>query len=99
MLVDRFSSSSSTAATRSSRRAWSRRGRPIHFRRSLPPKERSRVQAASGGDSSEALPDSLAEAMKTHVRNIVRREKGNIARSAARLDVDRNTVRRWLAKE
>ncbi len=45
---------------------------------------------------NRALP--LKEFIASHVSRIVAQENGNIARTAVRLEVDRNTVKRWLAK-
>ncbi len=41
---------------------------------------------------------SLDDAVIRHVQETLNREGGNIARTAACLGVDRNTVKRWLAK-
>jgi transcriptional regulator with PAS, ATPase and Fis domain len=42
--------------------------------------------------------ESLDGAVNRHIREALQKEGGNIARTAARLRVDRNTVKRWLAK-
>ncbi|MDR0439371.1 MAG: sigma 54-interacting transcriptional regulator [Candidatus Accumulibacter sp.] len=49
-------------------------------------------------DDPDAEPASLDDAILRHVQKTLKQEDGNIARTAARLGVDRNTVKRWLAK-
>ena len=43
-------------------------------------------------------PLSLDAAIIHHVQSTLKSEQGNIAKTATRLKVDRNTVKRWLAK-
>jgi transcriptional regulator with PAS, ATPase and Fis domain len=43
-------------------------------------------------------PQPLKEFIADYVSRVLELENGNIARTAARLEVDRNTVKRWLAK-
>jgi transcriptional regulator with PAS, ATPase and Fis domain len=54
---------------------------------------------ASCAPSSGPESETLDSAVSRHIHETLRREGGNIARTAARLAVDRNTVKRWLAKE
>jgi Transcriptional regulator containing PAS, AAA-type ATPase, and DNA-binding domains len=42
---------------------------------------------------------TLEQMSCAYVQEIIRQEKGNIARAAVILDIDRNTVKRWLAKD
>ncbi|MCC8194152.1 MAG: sigma 54-interacting transcriptional regulator [Deltaproteobacteria bacterium] len=49
-------------------------------------------------DQADGEQGSLDAVIMRHVRQTLDREGGNIARTAARLRVDRNTVKRWLAK-
>ena len=48
--------------------------------------------------SSDFLAGSLHDITGRIVRDILAEEKGNITKSAIRLGVDRNTVKRWLSK-
>lgn len=60
------------------------------------------AETGEGGDAAKEAPErecqTLDEVISCHVHETLRREKGNIARAAASLGVDRNTVKRWLAK-
>lgn len=51
----------------------------------------------SSGSSTESMP--LDAFIIHHVKNTLQQENGNIARTAMRLGVDRNTIKRWLAKD
>ncbi len=43
-------------------------------------------------------PRTLNQVISDHVLHTLSQEEGNIARTATRLGIDRNTVKRWLAK-
>jgi transcriptional regulator with PAS, ATPase and Fis domain len=58
------------------------------------PLGRTPAQPAPGA----AEPESLDSAVSRHIREALQKEGGNIARAAARLRVDRNTIKRRLAK-
>ena len=53
----------------------------------------------SGVSASASEPATLESAIIRHICETLCREGGNIARTASRLAVDRNTVKRWLAKD
>ncbi len=49
-------------------------------------------------DNDADQPRPLNEVISAYVHRTLTRENGNIARTATRLGIDRNTVKRWLAK-
>ncbi|MDQ2084452.1 sigma 54-interacting transcriptional regulator [Xanthobacteraceae bacterium Astr-EGSB] len=56
------------------------------------------IPARTAPVDQDAEPASLDAAIIHHVQSTLKKEEGNIARTATRLRVDRNTVKRWLAK-
>ncbi|GHU05281.1 sigma-54-dependent Fis family transcriptional regulator [Betaproteobacteria bacterium] len=59
----------------------------------------SALSTQISSDDFDAEPMPLDAVIIRHVQKTLEQEDGNIARTATRLGVDRNTVKRWLAKD
>jgi transcriptional regulator with PAS, ATPase and Fis domain len=59
----------------------------------------SALSVQASPDDLDAESASLDSVIIRHVQRTLKQEDGNIARTAGRLGVDRNTVKRWLARD